>query len=231
MHYIETDKAPHDKLHFFVIGNAKPSPLKCEAMIIIKCTPLTMERDTGAVISIVSDDICRSHLPQAWLGTDWKGKSGEGYQLWFSTCIAQYPFQEEACNWCNQYPQGHTSGPSRCFTEISQALSCTFHNEGCHSSGAEAASIIETVSHSDWVVPIVVMSKKDGAFYICGNYKMTVNNALGVDQSSLPKPAKIFVTVAVVQKFSKLVKPTSMWWSAITDGLLIISCKQVLIKY
>ena len=57
MHYIGTKDAgsPTEELHLFVIGaNAtKAQPIKCEA--ITEGTPLTMEVDTGAKISINSD--------------------------------------------------------------------------------------------------------------------------------------------------------------------------------
>ena len=41
-------------------------------------------------------------------------------------------------------------------------------------------------------------------FCICGDYKVTVNLALDVDQYPLPKPEDLFATLEVGQKFSKL---------------------------
>ena len=46
----------------------------------------------------------------------------------------------------------------------------------------EADGILERVSHSTWAAPIVAVPKKDGHFRICGDYKVTVNPALDVDQ-------------------------------------------------
>ena len=45
----------------------------------------------------------------------------------------------------------------------------------------EKQDIIEKVSHSNWVVPIIAVPKNDGKFRICGDYKVTVNQALSVD--------------------------------------------------
>ena len=41
----------------------------------------------------------------------------------------------------------------------------------------QAAGIIVLIQVSDWVVPIVPITKKDGSIRICGDYKLTVNQA------------------------------------------------------
>ena len=46
----------------------------------------------------------------------------------------------------------------------------------------EKQGIIEKVSYSNWVVPIVPVPKKDSRFWIWGDYKVTVNQALEVEQ-------------------------------------------------
>lgn len=48
------------------------------------------------------------------------------------------------------------------------------------------------------------MPKKDGRFRLCGNYKVTINQALVIDQFPLPKPEDLFATLANGTQFSKL---------------------------
>ena len=66
----------------------------------------------------------------------------------------------------------------------------------------EAEGILEKVSHSNEAAPIVAVPKKDSTFRICGEYKVTVNQALDVDQYPLPKPSDVFASLAGGQKFS-----------------------------
>ena len=60
----------------------------------------------------------------------------------------------------------------------------------------EEQGTLERVDHSEWAAPIVAVPKKDGTFRICGDYKVTVNQALAVDQYPLPKPDDLFATLA-----------------------------------
>ncbi len=50
---------------------------------------------------------------------------------------------------------------------------------------------LEKVNTSDWAAPIVAVPKKDGRFRLCGDYKVTINQAPSVDQYPLP-PAQAF---------------------------------------
>ena len=68
----------------------------------------------------------------------------------------------------------------------------------------EASGAITKVPYSEWAAPIVPVPKKDGKFRICGDYKVTVNQALEVDQYPLPKPEHLFATLAGGKKFTKL---------------------------
>ena len=42
----------------------------------------------------------------------------------------------------------------------------------------EQQEIIRKVDHSEWAEPIVVVPKKDGRFHLCGDYKVTINQAV-----------------------------------------------------
>ena len=48
------------------------------------------------------------------------------------------------------------------------------------------------------------MPKGDGQIRVCGDYKVTVNFNLEMDQHPLPKPEDLFTSLSGGQKFSKL---------------------------
>ena len=60
----------------------------------------------------------------------------------------------------------------------------------------ESCGILEKVDYSLWAAPIVAVTKKDGKIRICGDYKVTVNQSLEVDQYPLPKPDELFASLA-----------------------------------
>ena len=68
----------------------------------------------------------------------------------------------------------------------------------------EAEGIIEKVSHSDWAATIVPVPKDNGKIRICGDYKVTVNHSLQVDQYPLPKLEDLFALLAGGAKFLKI---------------------------
>ena len=68
----------------------------------------------------------------------------------------------------------------------------------------ESAGIIQSVPYSDWAAPIVAVPKGDGRFRICGDYKVTVNPVLDIDQYPLPKAQDLFSSLAGGRKFTKL---------------------------
>ena len=68
----------------------------------------------------------------------------------------------------------------------------------------EELGVLERVVHSEWAAPIVVVPKKDGRVRLCGDYKVTVNKFLDVDQYPLPKPNELFATLTGGKRFTKL---------------------------
>ena len=68
----------------------------------------------------------------------------------------------------------------------------------------ETMGVIEKVRYSEWAAPIVPVVKPDNSIRVCGDYKVTVNSVLEVDQHPLPNPEELFVTLSGGEKYSKL---------------------------
>ena len=60
------------------------------------------------------------------------------------------------------------------------------------------------MDHSDWATPIVIIPKKDNFVRICGDFKVTVNPKLQIDQYPLPKIDDIFANLSGGKRFTKL---------------------------
>ncbi|KAK6171969.1 hypothetical protein SNE40_018385 [Patella caerulea] len=68
----------------------------------------------------------------------------------------------------------------------------------------EAEGTITKVSHSNWATPIVPVLKKSGQVRICGDFRITVNPCLQVDEYPLPNIDHIFANLGEGQHFSKI---------------------------
>ena len=60
----------------------------------------------------------------------------------------------------------------------------------------EKSGIIEPVQFSEWAAPIVPVVKRDGAIRVCGDYKLTANQASKLDTYPLPKIDVIFAQLS-----------------------------------
>ena len=68
----------------------------------------------------------------------------------------------------------------------------------------ESEGILEKVSYSEWAAPVVPVPKPEGNIRLCGDYKVTINPQLEVDQYPLPKPDNIFATLSGGKWFSMI---------------------------
>ena len=68
----------------------------------------------------------------------------------------------------------------------------------------EQQKVIEPVQMSEWAAPIVPVMKPDGSIRICGDYKLTINQAAKPDVYPLPRVEDLFATLAGGKFFSKL---------------------------
>ena len=68
----------------------------------------------------------------------------------------------------------------------------------------ESEGVIEKVPTSDWAAPIVPVVKQDGSVRICGDYKLTINQAAKTESYPLPRIEDIFASLSGGQSFTKL---------------------------
>ena len=64
--------------------------------------------------------------------------------------------------------------------------------------------IIRPVENSEWAAPIVIVRKADNSIRICGDYKVTINPYLGMDNYPMPNPQDLFATLAGGRYFTRL---------------------------
>ena len=64
--------------------------------------------------------------------------------------------------------------------------------------------MIEPVQFADWAAPIVPVVKTDGTIRICGDYKVTVNQAAQVDTYPLPRIDDLLASLGRGKSFTKL---------------------------
>uniref|UniRef100_A0A8C6MDI2 ribonuclease H n=1 Tax=Nothobranchius furzeri TaxID=105023 RepID=A0A8C6MDI2_NOTFU len=64
--------------------------------------------------------------------------------------------------------------------------------------------IIKPVKYSEWGVPIVPVLKLNGSIRICGDYKLTVNNASSLEQYPIPRLEDLCNALTGGKKFTKL---------------------------
>lgn len=64
--------------------------------------------------------------------------------------------------------------------------------------------VIEPVKFADYACPIVVANKPDGSVRVCGNYKLTTNKILRLEQYPLPTLEDLMQDLQGGKRFSKL---------------------------
>ena len=68
----------------------------------------------------------------------------------------------------------------------------------------ESMGIISLAQFSKWAAPIVPVLKQNGAVRICGDYKVTINQASFVDTYPLPRIDELLANLSSGKYFSKL---------------------------
>ena len=67
-----------------------------------------------------------------------------------------------------------------------------------------ALGVIEQIPYSEWAAPIVPVIKANGTVRICGEFKVTINPWLDVEQYPLPRPKELFASLRGGKKFTTL---------------------------
>ncbi|RXN38376.1 putative protein K02A2.6-like protein [Labeo rohita] len=68
----------------------------------------------------------------------------------------------------------------------------------------EKANIISPVTYSEWAAPVVPVIKKDSTICLCGDYKVTVNQAANTEVYPLPRIEEVLATLSGGKVFSKI---------------------------
>lgn len=84
---------------------------------------------------------------------------------------------------------------------VPYALKETIEHDLCR---LEQLGIIEKVNCSEWATPVVPVPKSDGSVRLCGDYKITINLELRVDQYPMPTAEDLFATLAGGKIFSSI---------------------------
>ena len=64
--------------------------------------------------------------------------------------------------------------------------------------------ILQPVKYSKWACPVVPVMKKDGNVRLCGDYKLTVNKVINLEQYPIPKVNELLSKLAGGKYFAKL---------------------------
>ena len=68
----------------------------------------------------------------------------------------------------------------------------------------QKAGVIEPIEYSDWATPVVPVLKNDGGVRLCGDYKLTANQATKLFSYPLPRIEDLYATLSGGEKFTSL---------------------------
>ena len=81
---------------------------------------------------------------------------------------------------------------------------CMKEKEEAELERKEKLGILEKTKIVDWAAPVVPVSKPDNSVRMCGDYKVTINPHLDVNQYPLPREEELFATLNGGIHFTKL---------------------------
>ncbi|KAL7865272.1 hypothetical protein SRHO_G00105190 [Serrasalmus rhombeus] len=159
-----------------------------------------MELDTGAEVSLISEELYRDKLAHVRLRntsmvlktyTECNDVTRRSHQSLgtvkdFQVTLALKPDQQPKFLQARVVPYARQS-------KVEAELECL-----------QKQGVISPVKFSEWATPVVPVIKKKGGVRICGDFKVTVNPALCAEYYPLPHIEDLFASLAGGQRFSKL---------------------------
>ena len=80
------------------------------------------------------------------------------------------------------------------FLNSTSLVRCHFHLEK-ELERLQSLGLIKPVATSDWAAPIAPVVKRDHSIRVCGDYKLTINQASNTETYPLPCIEEIFVSL------------------------------------
>ena len=262
---VETEQSlsAHTDNFIFRVENRSSEPY--QVTIQINGKPVIMEIDTGAAVSIISSQSCKSLFPKTTLQKptvklrtymakempvlgqltvdmkygDYEGTltlyvfEGSGPCLlgrdWLqyirldwaniravylnksqnkvNILIQKYPevFQEDLGTMKSFKAHLHLKeGVTPKFCRPRKVPFAIKESVGKELDRLEEAGIVIKENYSDWAAPIIPVPKQDGSIRVCGDFTVTINPGLNVDQYPLPKPSDLMTCLTGGKLFTKL---------------------------
>ena len=98
----------------------------------------------------------------------------------------------------------------------------------------EETGIVIKENYSEWTALIVPVPKQDGSIWVCGNFKVTINLVLNVNQYPLPKPSDLMTCSTGGKIFTKLDLAAAYQQMLLDDEsskLVVVNTHQELYRY
>ena len=229
-HTVE-EATPPEECTLYPVIQQKSSFLPLRSTLEVDGKELTMEVDTGAALSIISEatykKLWESDTPPELQQTSVRLHTYTGEEMSVLGCI-DINWQEIGSIRANQSLESLLEQHKRVFNvelgtlkDVKAKLHVDLEAKSLFYKARtvpfalrrkvedelerlEKEDIITPVKFSDWAVPIVPVEKRDGSVRVCGDYKLTVNRVAKTEVYSIPKIKEMFASLAGGKKFSKL---------------------------
>ena len=91
--------------------------------------------------------------------------------------------------------------------------------------------VLQRVEYSEWATPIVVVPKPSKAVRICGDFSVTVNPQLKINQYPIPRPEELFAALNGGEQFTKLDFSEAYLQLEESQQFMVINTHKGLFKY